>query len=66
MNVGKDGVCCGAQVVQANLNELRLPTESANEAEWQAFATNLQVLLVRYRNIGHDLNLTDEQQRRID
>jgi predicted NACHT family NTPase len=54
-----------AELVLA-LNDLRLPAEEADTIEWQAYAYNVQKLLMRYRNIGHDWNFTDEQQRRIE
>ena len=59
------GEASQAEFVQA-LNDLPLPIEEADEGEWQAYANNLQTLLIRYRNLGHDWNFTDEQWRRID
>jgi predicted NACHT family NTPase len=47
------------------LDNLRLPTREADDADWQAYAADLQAQLIRYRNIGHNWNFTDEQQQHI-
>jgi predicted NACHT family NTPase len=48
------------------LNNLPLPAEQANTLVWEAYAFKLQALLIRYRNIGHEWNFTDEQEQRLD
>jgi hypothetical protein len=49
-----------------SLNNLRVPGENANYLEWEAYAYKFQAVLIRYRNIGHEWNFTDEQRVRLE
>ncbi len=48
------------------LRGLRIPKVNAPEAQWQDFANELQSIMTRHRNIGHDWNLTAEQRERLE
>ncbi|MEK7328359.1 MAG: hypothetical protein AAB217_24200 [Chloroflexota bacterium] len=48
------------------LRGLRVPKDSAPEAQWQYIAKELQAVMIRHRNIGYDWNLTNAQRERLD
>ena len=45
------------------LRNLQIPRRDAKPATWQIFSEQLRELMVEYRNIGHNLNFTEEQVR---
>jgi hypothetical protein len=48
------------------LRDLTKPSENATSAEWLMFADRLQEIMLRYRDIGHDWNLTEAQINRFE
>jgi NACHT domain len=48
-----------------DLAALSLPTNEDTNIEWQDFADKLRALMIKYRDIGHDWNLTETQEERL-
>jgi predicted NACHT family NTPase len=47
------------------LNMLSIPTNETNAAEWQKFTDRLRALMIKYRDIGREWNLTETQEERL-
>jgi hypothetical protein len=51
--------------LEEKLTALALPTDKATTAEWHEFAGKLRALMIKFRDIGHEWNLTETQEARL-
>jgi predicted NACHT family NTPase len=52
----------GLNELEKELAELSIPINKANAAEWSEFVDKLRTLMIKHRDIGHEWNLTKQQE----
>lgn len=55
----------GLDELAKELTALLIPTEKAAAPEWHEYADKLRALMIKHRDIGHELNLTNTQKARV-
>jgi predicted NACHT family NTPase len=55
----------GLNELAEELVALAIPTDKAIFIEWREFSDKLRALMIKHRDIGHDWNLTDAQEKRL-
>jgi hypothetical protein len=48
-----------------HLDTLSIPTSTSAYAERRVFADELQALIIKHRDVGHEWNLTELQEERL-
>jgi hypothetical protein len=55
----------GDTALHTALSALAVPDEKAPDKTWDAFATQLRVIMIEHRDVGHEWGFTNEQERTL-